>query len=107
MTRRIYHIDELTNICGYFNNLENYNCEHLDAEEADENGKGLCFATSCPISHLLDKAEFDNKVVDRNGFDQCDTCTECEDDPENCTACEMCELVVVEIENGKIKGIKE
>lgn len=60
---KILHIDELTDICGYFttettvNNC--YGCTHPDQEETDidfRTGKehGKCYSWACPLANEAD-----------------------------------------------------
>lgn len=84
----IVHIDELTNVCGYFTDRtdanNHYGCNHPDQEEfemmyQDEEGytertgrgmkvkQGMCYAWSCPLAtecDLQDLKEHDPERYD-------------------------------------------
>lgn len=80
MAKKIYRIDKLTKICGYFYDAREekgvgcnngYNCNHPEQEEVyKENGVefGCCFAWSCPIGYEPDEEDFKNPDID-NDFD--------------------------------------
>lgn len=82
--RKIHQINNFANQCGYFYNADleenytcnnGYNCKHPQQEEKDTNeetGKevGKCYAWSCPLGCEADQEDFDNKEIDKNGFDE-------------------------------------
>jgi len=54
MSKQLVTIDELTDICGYFNpdvEINNgYGCDHPEQEET-EDGQGYCLRCSCPLAY--------------------------------------------------------
>jgi hypothetical protein len=76
MERRIIHIDEMVQICGYFTTEttvnNGYGCKHPDQEEQDEDlytGRqhGKCYAFNCPLApeaDLQDMKELDQELYD-------------------------------------------
>lgn len=51
---KLITIDDLTDVCGYFNpeseTNNGYGCDHPEQEET-EDGQGKCLRCSCPVAY--------------------------------------------------------
>lgn len=82
--RIIFEINELARTCGCFFNAcltENfefnngYNCRHPQQKQTETNPEtgyevGGCFAWSCPLGYEADEEDFQNKEINRNGWEE-------------------------------------
>jgi len=75
--RKIIHIDELTDICGFFNSetrVNNcYGCNHPDQESSDideDTGlrQGKCYSFSCPVATEADLQDL--KELDAERYEE-------------------------------------
>ena len=77
MKRKIIHIDEMVEKCGFFTSNTNvnnsYGCKHPDQEEIDEDYEtkkphGKCYAWSCPLANEADLE--DMKELDKDLYNE-------------------------------------
>ena len=81
MKRKIEHINDFANLCGYFENAcieknininNGYNCIHPEQGEYEMVDKlkiGKCFSSSCPLGFDPDEEDFENPEIDNNGYE--------------------------------------
>lgn len=51
----VISLDHLVERCGYFSfdHSNGYGCKHPEQQDVDENGRGSCYAHSCPVACRL------------------------------------------------------
>lgn len=64
--KKLDHIDSIMANCGYSHG--DFRCKHPECDDIDDNGKGLCFARSCPLGYCAEREDFISFGEDPEGM---------------------------------------